>query len=215
VETTLLHSKTLIATEATSVFPVMEAFYTIQGEGVHQGRAAFFIRLAGCDVGCHWCDVKDSWDASSHPLIPVTDLVEQALEHPARLAVITGGEPLMHDLDELTSKLHEAGFTSHIETSGTYPMSGQFDWICLSPKKFRDPDPAIYPLADELKVIVYNRSDLLWAERQASMVSPKCALILQPEWSKAEKVMPLMVEYVKQNPRWRISLQSHKYMEIP
>ncbi len=195
--------------------PVMEAFYTIQGEGAHQGRAAYFIRLGGCDVGCHWCDVKESWDADAHPQLSIGEIVTEAARHPARLAVITGGEPLMHNLTELCDALHRHGFTINIETSGAYPLSGDLDWICLSPKKFKAPLPEIYPRAHELKVIVYNRSDFSWAEQFAGQMSPHCQLFLQPEWSVSDKMLPQIIDYVKENPRWRISLQVHKFMQIP
>lgn len=195
--------------------PVMEAFYTIQGEGAHQGRAAYFIRLGGCDVGCHWCDVKESWDADAHPQQSVREIVDEAARHPARLAVITGGEPLMHDLAELCDALHRHGFTINIETSGAHPLSGALDWICLSPKKFKAPLPEIYSWAHELKVIVYNRSDFAWAEQFAERMSPACQLFLQPEWSMSDKMLPQIIDYVKENPRWCISLQVHKFMQIP
>jgi organic radical activating enzyme len=193
----------------------MESFYTIQGEGHHQGRAAYFIRLGGCDVGCVWCDVKDSWEAARHPQRSISDLVAEAAAHPGRLAVITGGEPLMHDCGPLTKALQEAGFSTHIETSGAYPISGSWDWICLSPKKFKAPLPAILPLADELKVVIYNKSDFAWAEEWAAKVSPKCKLFLQPEWSKSSAMTPLIIEYIKNDPRWEFSLQLHKYIHVP
>ncbi len=193
----------------------MEQFYTIQGEGFHQGKAAYFIRLGGCDVGCIWCDVKDSWDAGAHPLVSVGEMVEAAKTTPAEICVITGGEPLMHNLDELTTALRQAGKKTNIETSGAHPLSGQWDWICFSPKKFKQPLPEIYGHADELKVVVYNKSDFAWAESFAEKVQEGCKLFLQPEWSKADQVTPLIVDYVKENPRWQISLQSHKYMQVP
>ena len=193
----------------------MEAFYTIQGEGLHAGRAAYFIRLGGCDVGCVWCDVKESWPIDAHPLIEIQNIVADALRQPARLAVITGGEPLMHNLDELTNELQTVGFETNIETSGAYPLSGSWNWICLSPKKFKKPLPEIYKAANELKIIVFNKSDFKWAEEQAALVSEDCKLLLQPEWSQADKMMPLIVEYVKTNPKWRVSLQTHKFMDIP
>ncbi|MDX2301365.1 MAG: 7-carboxy-7-deazaguanine synthase QueE [Microscillaceae bacterium] len=193
----------------------MEAFYTLQGEGFHQGKAAYFIRLGGCDVGCHWCDVKESWDMQAHPKISVEEILQGALSHPARLAVITGGEPLMHNLDALTSKLQENHFQTHIETSGTHPLSGHWNWICFSPKKFKAPLPEIYPLADELKVIIYNKHDFEWAESFAREMQPDCQLFLQPEWGKSAAILPEVIEYVKQNPRWQISLQVHKFMNIP
>ncbi len=195
--------------------PLMEAFYTIQGEGFHQGKAAYFIRLGGCDVGCVWCDVKESWDAAAHPSVSVEDIVNQALAHPGRLAVITGGEPLMHNLELLTESLQNAGFQTNIETSGAHPVSGRWDWVCFSPKKFKAPHPSIYAVADELKVIVYNQSDFKFAEDHAAQVKPGCQLYLQPEWGKSAQMLPLIVDYVKANPQWRISLQTHKYMDIP
>jgi organic radical activating enzyme len=195
--------------------PLMEAFYTIQGEGAHQGKAAYFIRLGGCDVGCVWCDVKESWDADQHPQIHVEEIVSEAAKYPGRLAVITGGEPLMHDLTTLCQALHAEGFSINIETSGAHPLSGQLDWVCLSPKKFKAPLPEIYEQADELKIIVYNKSDFQWAEEFAARMRPDCQLFLQPEWSKSDKMLPLIVEYVKDHPQWRISLQVHKYMNIP
>ena len=199
----------------TTTLPVMEAFYTIQGEGAHQGRAAYFIRLGGCDVGCHWCDVKESWDAAQHPLCTVDEIVDEAARHPARIAVITGGAPLMHNLKKLCAALHRQGFKIHVETSGAHPLQGAVDWVCLSPKKFKAPRPEIYQWVDELKVVVYNRSDFVWAEQFAEQMPPGCQLFLQPEWSVSEKMLPLMVDYVKEHPRWRISLQIHKFMQIP
>ncbi len=193
----------------------MEAFYTIQGEGFHQGRAAYFIRLGGCDVGCFWCDVKESWDASKHPQINIKEIVNGAKKYPARLAVITGGEPLMHNLDELTDQLHAAGYETNIETSGSSPFSGHWDWICLSPKKFKAPLPEIIPLANELKVIIYNKHDFEWAETYAAQVNQDCKLYLQPEWDKAAEVTPLLIDYIKANPQWELSLQVHKYINVP
>jgi organic radical activating enzyme len=193
----------------------MESFYTLQGEGFHQGKAAWFIRLGGCDVGCVWCDVKDSWDADKHPLRQIKDLVAEAAAHPGRLAIITGGEPLMHDCTDLTSQLHQAGFTTNIETSGSSPLSGQWDWICLSPKKFKAPLPEILPLANELKIIIFNKTDFDWAEQWAAQVSPACRLYLQPEWSKSAIVTPLIIDYIKDNPKWGFSLQLHKYINVP
>ena len=195
--------------------PVMEHFYTIQGEGHHQGRAAYFIRLGGCDVGCVWCDVKDSWDVSKHPLIPIKELVYIVEKTPARLVVITGGEPLMHDLTSLTAALKEKGFEINIETSGAYPLSGTLDWICVSPKKFKAPLNDVVHHAHELKVVIFNQSDFKWAEQYAAMVSPQCKLFLQPEWDKAAIVTPLIIEYIKQHPRWELSLQIHKYINVP
>ncbi len=195
--------------------PVMESFYTLQGEGMHSGKAAYFIRLGGCEVGCHWCDVKESWDAGAHPAFTVSEIVERARLHPGRLAVITGGEPLMYDLTALTSALHAAGFQTNIETSGVYPVTGDWDWICFSPKKFKDPHPDIYRLADELKVIIYNKSDFEFARQHAALVRSDCHLLLQPEWSRSDRMLPQIIEYIQHNPGWRMSLQTHKYMNIP
>jgi organic radical activating enzyme len=199
----------------TSALPLMEAFYTIQGEGAWQGHAAYFIRLGGCDVGCVWCDVKESWDAKAHPVVSVEAIVQAARQYPCKIAVITGGEPLMYDLTHLTDELKRAGFRTHIETSGAYPLTGQWDWICFSPKKFKKPHESIYFKADELKAIVYNTSDFSFAESFTSLMKKDCKLLLQPEWSKQDKMMPLIVEYVKANPQWQVSLQTHKYMNIP
>ncbi|WP_416867142.1 MAG: 7-carboxy-7-deazaguanine synthase QueE [Imperialibacter sp.] len=193
----------------------MEAFYTIQGEGAFQGHAAYFIRLGGCDVGCMWCDVKESWEASAHPDTEVARIVKDASHFPARVAVVTGGEPLMYDLGELTRQLKDKGFRTHIETSGAYPLSGHWDWVCFSPKKFREPLPEVAKAADELKVIVYNKSDFKWAEKYEALVDKNCRLFLQPEWSQQEKVTPLIIDYIKANPQWQVSLQVHKYLNIP
>jgi 7-carboxy-7-deazaguanine synthase len=195
--------------------PVMEHFYTLQGEGFHQGRAAYFIRLGGCDVGCVWCDVKDSWDASKHPVSDLKDILKAIKITPAELVVITGGEPLMHNLDEWTRVLREAGLETNIETSGAYPLSGSWDWICLSPKKFKSPLPGILPHANELKVVIFNKSDFDWAEKYAAQVSPGCKLYLQPEWDKASQVTPMIIEYIKAHPKWELSLQLHKYINVP
>jgi organic radical activating enzyme len=199
----------------TTSLPVMEAFYTLQGEGYHQGRAAYFIRLGGCDVGCVWCDVKDSWDADKHPKISIESIVAEACKYPGRLAVITGGEPLLHNLDELTKALQDKGFETNIETSGSSVMSGHWDWICLSPKKFKAPVPANLPLAHELKVVVFNKHDFEWAEQHAAQVSSSCKLYLQPEWDKAAEITPLIVDYIKAHPQWELSLQTHKYINVP
>ena len=196
-------------------YPVMEHFYTLQGEGYHQGRAAYFIRLAGCDVGCVWCDVKDSWEADKHPVLSVAELLELVRASKTKIVVITGGEPLMHDLDGLTSALHENGYQVHIETSGAWPLSGDLDWICLSPKKFKVPLEAVIPLAHELKVVVFNASDFAWAEKYAALVNPGCRLFLQPEWGKSAQVTPLIINYIKENPQWEFSLQMHKYIHVP
>lgn len=193
----------------------MEAFYTIQGEGFHQGRAAYFIRLGGCDVGCVWCDVKDSWDATQHPQKSVEEIVAAAKTFPGRLAVVTGGEPLLHNLDALTQALHATGFETNMETSGSSPLSGEWDWICLSPKKFKPPLPAIIPLAHELKVVIFNKHDFAWAENYAAQVNKDCKLYLQPEWDKAAEMTPLIIEYIKAHPQWELSLQVHKYINVP
>jgi 7-carboxy-7-deazaguanine synthase len=201
--------------ESGTMLPVMEAFYTIQGEGMHSGSAAYFIRLGGCDVGCVWCDVKDSWDAGKWPVLDIRDIVGAALEYPGRLVVITGGEPLMYDLGPLTALLHERGFKIHIETSGVYPVTGSFEWICFSPKKFKNPHPSIYALADELKVVIYHKSDFGFAEEHAEKVKDSCKKLLQPEWSKRESMTAQIINYVKSYPDWKISLQTHKFMDIP
>ncbi len=193
----------------------MEAFYTLQGEGFHQGKAAYFIRLAGCDVGCVWCDVKESWDEAQYPLQNIEEIVARAKEHPARLAVITGGEPTLHHLEALTFLLKKEGFSTNIETSGSSPLSGTWDWICLSPKKFKPPLPHILKQAHELKIIVFNKSDFEWAEKYAAQVSPSCKLYLQPEWDKASTVTPWIIDYIKENPQWQLSLQIHKYINVP
>lgn len=193
----------------------MEHFYTLQGEGFHQGRAAYFIRLGGCDVGCVWCDVKESWDAGKHPMYTIDDLVLNIEKTPAELVVITGGEPLMYNLDALTAALQSKGFETNIETSGAYPLTGSWNWICLSPKKFKAPLPEIVPHANELKVVIYNKSDFEWAENYATMVSPGCKLYLQPEWDKAFMVMPMIIDYIKDHPQWELSLQIHKYINVP
>jgi 7-carboxy-7-deazaguanine synthase len=199
----------------TTSYPVMEMFYSLQGEGYHQGKAAFFIRLAGCDVGCVWCDVKDSWDASKHPVLSVEEIVNSALAHPGRLAIVTGGEPLLHQLDPLTTALKAAGFQTNIETSGSSPMSGDWDWVCLSPKKFKAPLAENLPLASELKVVVFNNSDFDWAEAHAKQVSPACKLYLQPEWDKSAQITPKVIDYIKANPQWELSAQLHKYIQVP
>ena len=194
----------------------MEAFYTLQGEGTFTGRAAYFIRLGGCDVGCHWCDVKESWDVNAHPHYSVNDIVTGAVQYPGRLAVITGGEPLMHDLTSLTNALQTAGFQTNIETSGVcQAVTGSWDWICFSPKKFKKPNPDIYQRADELKVIIYNQSDFTFAESFVPYLRPNCKLFLQTEWSRSNEMLPRIVEYVKDSPQWQLSLQTHKFLDIP
>jgi len=192
----------------------MEDFYTIQGEGFHTGKAAYFIRIGGCDVGCHWCDVKESWNAELHPPTETDVIVEKARKYSSTV-VITGGEPLMWSMDYLTRRLKDAGLRIHIETSGAYALSGSYDWFCLSPKKTKLPTPEAYQRADELKVIVYNKHDFKFAEEQAAKVSEDCELFLQPEWSNREKMMPQIVDYVMEHPKWKVSLQTHKYLNIP
>ena len=194
--------------------PLMEQFYTIQGEGYYTGTAAYFIRLGGCDVGCHWCDVKESWDKKLHPLTPVSEIVGRAKEN-GNLVVITGGEPLMWNLSGLTKALKAAGIQTNMETSGAYELSGNWDWICLSPKKNKLPTQSVYDAAHELKCIIYNKHDFIFAEEQAARVNKNAKLYLQTEWSKREEMMPLIVAYVKNNPKWKISLQTHKYLDIP
>ncbi len=196
-------------------YPIMEQFYTIQGEGFHQGRAAYFIRLGGCDVGCVWCDVKDSWDASKHPQKSITEIVADVKKYPAKLIVITGGEPLMYDLTALIDILKAEGYEINIETSGAYAMQGNADWICFSPKKFKAPLASVAALANELKVVIFNKSDFDWAESHRKTVSGNCKLYLQPEWSKRDEMTPLIIDYVKQHPEWEISLQVHKYLQVP
>ena len=195
--------------------PVMEHFYTIQGEGYHQGRAAYFIRLGGCDVGCVWCDVKESWPIENHPKFSINEIVEFVKQSKTKLVVITGGEPLMHNLNELTALLQANHFETNIETSGAHVLSGQWNWICLSPKKFKAPLPEIIPHAHELKIIIFNKSDFEWAEKHAASVSANCKLYLQPEWDKAAEITPAIIEYIKANPKWELSLQIHKYIHVP
>ncbi len=199
----------------SACLPLMEHFYTIQGEGYHSGRAAYFLRLGGCDVGCVWCDVKDSWDASKHPQVSISEMKRWIEETKAEMVVITGGEPLMHNLDQLTKTIQEVGIETNIETSGAYPLSGNWNWICVSPKKFKYPLQEVLGQANELKIVVFNKSDFDWAEKQASLVNPTCKLYLQPEWDQSAKILPQIIDYVKQNPRWKISLQTHKFLDIP
>jgi len=198
-----------------SHLPLMEHFYTIQGEGAYQGSAAYFIRLAGCEVGCVWCDVKESWDVNAHPQVDINTIVSFVADAKSPIAVITGGEPAMHDLSELTRNLNDKNIRTHIETSGVYQLTGSWDWVCFSPKKFKSPHPSVGPIANELKVIVYNKSDFDWAEQHAASVNEDCQLFLQPEWSREKELLPSIIGYVKNNPRWQISLQVHKYMNIP
>jgi len=198
----------------TKSIPLMESFYTVQGEGFHQGVAAHFVRLGGCDVGCHWCDVKESWTAADHSKYEVDEIC-RTIDHKAEIVVLTGGEPLMYDLTDLTQSIKQHGYKVHLETSGAYPLTGYWDWVCLSPKKFVKPTGDIYSRADELKVIIYNKSDFDWALSEAEKVGKECKLYLQPEWSKANKMIPQIVDFVKRDTRWSISLQIHKYLNIP
>ena len=209
----MLDKNTQVALQKGEILPLMEAFYSLQGEGFYKGTAAYFIRLGGCDVGCHWCDVKESWAAEAHPLVPVDTIVTDALAH-SKTMIITGGEPLMWNLDLLTEKLRAAGARTHIETSGAHPLSGTFDWICLSPKKIKRPVGDVLQKANELKMVMYNNNDFLFAEEMAAQVSPDCLLYLQPEWSKRAVAMPKIVDYVMAHPQWKASLQMHKYLDI-
>lgn len=203
-----------VEVEQGTMLPLMEAFYTIQGEGFHKGTAAYFIRIGGCDVGCHWCDVKESWNAKLHPPTGIDNIVEEAVKH-CETIVVTGGEPLTWNMAPLTNKLKANGSKIHIETSGAYKLTGSWDWICLSPKKIKLPTEEIYEVANELKVIVFNTHDLKFAEEQAAKVNKDCILYLQPEWSNREKMIPLIVDYVMKNSKWKVSLQTHKYLNIP
>lgn len=197
------------------LLPLMEDFYTLQGEGFHTGKAAYFLRIGGCDVGCYWCDVKESWDPRLHPLTPIDEIIRRTLANPSSTVVITGGEPLMYPLDPLCNGLREKGISIHLETSGSHPFSGSFDWICLSPKKKSPPVNEVVEKASELKVIIFDESDFDWAEEHAAKVSPGCQLFLQPEWSRMKEVMPGIIEYVMAHPKWKVSLQTHKYLHIP
>lgn len=197
-----------------AMLPLMEEFYTIQGEGFHKGTAAYFIRVGGCDVGCHWCDVKESWNAELHPPTAIEEIVANAQKH-SKTIVITGGEPLTWDMGPLTEMLKQQGMQLHIETSGAYKLTGTWDWICLSPKKMKLPTEEVYKVANELKVIIFNNDDFRFAEEQAAKVNKDCILYLQPEWSKREKMSPMIVDYVMKNPQWKVSLQTHKYLNIP
>ena len=194
--------------------PIMESFYTIQGEGYYSGSAAYFIRVAGCDVGCHWCDVKESWDSNIHPVISINMLVDNAVKH-SKMVVITGGEPLMWNMNPLTKLLKQNGIKVHVETSGSNTLTGSWDWICLSPKKRKPPSDEVYLRANELKVIVFNKHDLIYAEEQSKKVNKKCILFLQPEWDKKDEMLPIIVDHIKKNDKWKISLQTHKYLKIP
>lgn len=197
------------------LLPLMEEFYSLQGEGIHSGKAAYFIRIGGCDVGCHWCDVKESWNPDIHPLTPASQIVQNAATCAAKAVVVTGGEPLMYNLDYLCVELKKHGIETYLETSGTYPLTGLWDWICLSPKRKKEPDNLIFQLANELKIIVIDEDDFAWAEHCATRVNNDCYLLLQPEWSRRNEIMPRVIRYIQEYPQWRISLQSHKYMGIP
>ncbi|MEQ8908503.1 MAG: 7-carboxy-7-deazaguanine synthase QueE [Vicingaceae bacterium] len=209
----LAHTKSRLSEGHT--LPLMEAFYTLQGEGFHQGKPAYFIRLGGCDVGCHWCDVKESWDADLHPLTDCEKIVGEAKKSKTKFVVVTGGEPVMYNLSPLTELLKKEGFEIAIETSGAYSLSGTWHWVCLSPKKRKAPKEEYYQKAHELKVVIYNKSDFEWAEKHANKVKPDCKLYLQVEWGKREQMTPQLINYVKENPKWNISLQTHKYLDIP
>jgi len=195
--------------------PVMESFYTIQGEGNHQGKAAYFVRLGGCDVGCVWCDVKESWEMSAHPLRDIAALIDEIPAGVSPIVVVTGGEPLMHDLNSLTTAIHARGLKAHLETSGSHPLTGDWDWICLSPKKFKSPLEEVIRQSDELKVVIYHSSDFEWGEKFVDRLKPSCLTYLQPEWSRAIQILPSMIEYIKKHPRWIMSLQVHKYIQVP
>ena len=210
----LMNKEIQLLVNKGEMLPLMEEFYTIQGEGYHKGTAAYFIRIGGCDVGCHWCDVKESWNANLHPPTDINKIVENAKKYSDTI-VITGGEPLTWDMTLLTNKLKAEGLQIHIETSGAYKLTGTWDWICLSPKKMKLPTKEVYEKANELKVIVYNKDDFRFAEEQAAKVNKDCILYLQPEWSKRDKVVPEIVDYVMKNPKWKVSLQTHKYLNIP
>lgn len=198
-----------------ALLPLVESFYTIQGEGYNTGKPAFFIRLGGCDVGCSWCDAKETWNPKRYPPIPIEEIVDQAVRHPAQAIVLTGGEPLSYPLEKLCTLLKSKGLEIFLETSGSYPVSGRFDWICLSPKREKHPVAGMHQLASELKVIIEKGEDFVWAEENRALVRKDCKLYLQPEWSKSKVILPRIIEYVKSNPSWNISLQAHKYMNIP
>ena len=209
-----MDKKTKLLLEKGESLPIMEAFYTIQGEGFHKGSASYFIRTGGCDVGCHWCDVKESWDENSHPIISVEEIVKKSAGF-SDSVVVTGGEPLMWNMNPLTKALKKIGKKTHIETSGAYPLTGVWDWVCLALKKAKLPIQDAYNHAHELKIIIYNNHDFKFAEQEAKKVNKNAILYLQPEWSKREEMMPLMVDFIKNNPKWKISLQTHKYLNIP
>lgn len=197
-----------------NTLPIMETFYTVQGEGAYAGAPAYFIRVGGCDVGCVWCDVKDSWDAEKHPRIEIEKLVADVVSSGAAICVVTGGEPAMYDMTVLTKLLKKNNIRTHLETSGAYELSGDWDWITFSPKKFKGPVESIYTIASELKVIVFNKSDFEWAEQHAEKVTGNCILYLQPEWDKREQMQPLILDYIRKNTKWRISVQTHKYLGV-
>ncbi len=210
-----MKSSTFNSVQQLDELPLMESFLTIQGEGSHSGRTAYFVRFGGCEVGCVWCDVKESWDANAHPKATIKSIVNEVKSSGSEIVVVTGGEPLMYDLDILTSELAKVGIKTHVETAGVYPITGQWDWMCFSPKKFKEPNPVYYDSSDELKVVIYNKADFKWAESHAEKCRAGMQLFLQPEWSKRDQITPLIVDYVKRNPKWRISLQTHKYLQIP
>jgi organic radical activating enzyme len=195
--------------------PLIDEFYTVQGEAFHTGKAAYFIRIGGCDIGCHWCDTKISWDFNTHKLVDIQEVVANVQINNADTVVVTGGEPSIYELSPLCKLLKEKGIQTHVETSGAYKLSGEWDWICLSPKKQNPPLDEIYQKANELKVIIYEPEDYKWAEETAKKVNPNCKLYLQPEWSRHNKLIPEIVEYVKKNKNWQISIQAHKFMQIP
>lgn len=197
------------------LLPLAEDFYTIQGEGYHTGKPAYFIRLGGCDVGCRWCDAKQAWNPNLFPPVEVDSIIERAASYPAKAIVITGGEPTLYPLDYITSELKKRGLEIFLETSGAHELSGVFDWICLSPKRNQPPVESIFPLADELKMIIETVDDFEWAEQNAAKTARHCRLYLQPEWSKFSEIVPEIVEYAKEHPQWNISVQTHKYMHIP
>jgi len=211
----MMDKETKKALEKGYLLPLMEAFYTVQGEGYYSGKSAYFLRIGGCDVGCHWCDVKESWDAELHPPTSINEIITNIDKSLTDTVVITGGEPLMWNLNELTRRLRKKNYKIHLETSGTHSLSGDFDWICLSPKKMQKPLDKIKPLTNELKIIINNKHDLTWANEQTHGLAENCKLYLQPEWSKKERMMPIIIDFVKKNSRWTISLQTHKYMNIP
>ena len=210
-----MDAKMKLLLQEGSILPLMEAFYTIQGEGYYSGTAAYFLRIGGCDVGCHWCDVKESWDADIHPPVLISDILKDIKKYPVHTVVITGGEPLMWNMNKLTEALKKQGYKIHLETSGAYIYSGSFDWICLSPKKMQPPLESIKKITKELKIIVNNKHDLIWANQQREGLPNDCKLYLQSEWSKREKNIPLIIDFIKENKDWTISLQAHKYMKIP